>query len=137
MRWLIGAGLVAVVAVVGLPLYLGQKAQDIEIGGLPSAEDAIRLGEEVSGGDAKDADSFYTAKNLRRALITLKDRVGADATVDIKIEQKALKVTAIPKGSDAKSVVIGASGTVVETPVPGFPVQGPRSPPSTQTPWAR
>lgn len=125
MRWLAGIVVVAVVA-AGLPLYLASRSQDIEIAGLPSAKDAIKLGEEVSGGDAKDADSFYTAKNLRRALTTLRERVGADATADIKIEQKALKVTATPKGADTTSVVIGASGTAVETPFPGFPVEGPR-----------
>lgn len=87
--------------------------------------EALDLAEDVSGGDADEGSSLFVADNLEPALAEVADRVGADATVDMKIEQRSVKLTAQPGGGDAVSLVVGAAGNAFETPIPGFRVNGP------------
>ena len=89
-------------------------------------DEAQQLAKDVSGGDVSEGDSLFIAANLRRALDTLRGRVGDDATADIKIEPASLKVRAQGSGQEAQSVAIGVSGGVFQVALPGVPVDGPR-----------
>jgi hypothetical protein len=110
---------VAAALVTGLGLVISACGPDVDVQG---AQD---IANDASGGDVSDADSLYVASNLEPALAELKKRVGDDAKVDVKIEQKSLKVQAQPASGGAQSVVIGASGGAFQTEIGDFPVQGP------------
>jgi hypothetical protein len=54
-----------------------------------------------------------------------RERVGNNAPVDLKIEQRSLKLQAQPQGGESVTLAVGASGNVIETPSGGFEIDGP------------
>lgn len=125
MRRLVFLIILVVAAAIALPAYFALRGSDVGIGNLDPGS-AVDLAKDVSGGDAAEGDSFYVAANLAPEVAKLVDRFGADGRLDIKIEQRALKMTAKPAGGDAVSVTIGASGNSFDAPAPGIAVSGPR-----------
>jgi hypothetical protein len=94
------------------------------VGGI-DVDQAQDLAKDVSGRDVSEGESLYVAPNLSRALGTLSDRVGGDATVDLKIEPAALKLRAKGPGEEAQSLAIGVGGGVFQVPLPGDEIPGP------------
>lgn len=116
--------LLVVAAVVAAGGWLISNAVDTGTGAGDVGE-ALDLAEDVSGGDADEGDSLFVAENLEPALAEVADRVGADATVDIKIEQRSLKLQAQPSGGGSSvTIAVGASGNALETPLGSFEVRG-------------
>lgn len=115
---------------IGVILVIGIAAATFAIRGAfdgtsDQIDDAVSLAGDVSGGDAAEGDSLYLAENLEPALGEVIERVGNDAVVQVKIEQRSVKLTAVPPGEDTVSVVVGAGGNAIETPIAGLEIDGP------------
>ena len=95
------------------------------VGGI-DVDQAQDLAKDVSGREVSEGESLYVASNLSRALGTLTDRVGGDATVDLKIEPAALKLRAQSSGKEVQSLAIGVGGGVFQVPFGGDELTGPR-----------